>query len=276
VRDLSTALALSAALLVTAPARAFDDQKYPDLNGQWSRPDPRAQWDPSKPRGLEQQAPLTAEYQAIFERNLAELHSGSLGADPQVFCLPTGMPRVMIAYEPIEVIITPETTYVRVDHLGDFRRIHTDGRHWPANITPTFDGYSIGKWIDADGDGRYDELEVETRGLKGPRTLDADGLALHKDSQTIVKERLYLDKADRDLLHDKITTIDDALTRPWTVTRSYKREHHPVWSEYLCTEANNHVRIGNEMYFRGGDGYLMPAYKNQPPPDLSYFEQPRK
>src|SRR5262245_56767751 len=101
-------IALGAALLMTAGGAAYDTSKYPDLNGQWSRAHPRAQWDPSKPRGLKQEAPLTAEYQAIFEANLAELHSGNLGADPQVYCFPSGMPRMMIAYEPMEIIITPE------------------------------------------------------------------------------------------------------------------------------------------------------------------------
>ena len=101
------AIVLAAALLRTnAPSQAFDESRYSDLNGQWSRAHPRSQWDPNKPRGLQQQAPLTAEYQAIFEANLADLHSGNLGADPQVFCLPSGMPRMMIAYEPIELIIT--------------------------------------------------------------------------------------------------------------------------------------------------------------------------
>ena len=269
------AIALSAALLTTmAWAQVSNQSAYPDLNGQWSRAHPRSQWDPSKPRGLQQQAPLTAEYQAIFEANLADLHAGNLGADPQVYCFPSGMPRMMIAYEPMEIMISPETTYVRVDHLSDFRRIYTDGRAWPAQIKPSFDGYSIGKWVGADG--RYDALEVETRGLKGPRTFDADGLPLHKDNRTVVKERISLDKANRDILHDEITTIDDALTRPWSVTRDYNREHHPVWPEYLCAEANNHILIGKEFYFRSGDGYLMPTYKNQPPPDLRYFEQPRK
>jgi hypothetical protein len=182
---------------------------------------------------------------------------------------------MMIAYEPMEVIVTPETTYIRVDHLNDFRRIHTDGRAWPANIKPSFDGYSIGKWIDEDADGHYDILEVETRGFKGPRTFDADGLPLHKDNQTVVHERLYLDKANRDLLHDQITTMDHALTKPWTVLRNYRRERHPVWPEYLCGEANNHIPIGKEFYFRSGDGFLMPAYKNQPPPDLRYFGERR-
>jgi hypothetical protein len=270
------ALVLAATLSVMhAGARAADESAYPDLNGQWSRAHPRSQWDPSKPRGLAQQAPLTAEYQAIFEANLKDLHAGNLGADPQVYCFPTGMPRMMIAYEPMEVIVTPETTYVRVDHLADFRRIYTDGRDWPAQIPPTFDGYSIGKWVDPDRDGRYGALEVETRGMRGPRTLDADGLPLHKDNRTVVKERLALDPADRNLLHDEITTIDNAFTRPWTVTRDYHREAHPLWPEFLCTEANNHIPIGKQFYFRSGDGELMPAYKDQPAPDLRNFTPAR-
>jgi hypothetical protein len=263
---------LAAALSMTlAGARAADEPKYPDLNGQWSRAHPRSQWDPSKPRGLQQQAPLTPEYQALFEANLADLHSGNLGADPQVYCLPSGMPRMMIAYEPMEVIVTPQTTYMRVDHLGDFRRIYTDGREWPVQIKPSFDGYSIGKWSDRDGRGRYGALEVETRGMKGPRTLDADGLPLHKDNRTVVKERISLDEANPELLHDEITTIDHAFTRPWTVTRDYQRERNPLGPEFLCTEANNHIPIGKEFYFRSGDGELMPAYKNQPSPDLRNF-----
>jgi hypothetical protein len=270
------AVALAATLWVTlAGARAADESKFPDLNGQWSRAHPRSQWDPSKPRGLQQQPPLTTEYQAIFEANLQDLHAGNLGADPQVYCFPTGMPRMMIAYEPMEVIVTPETTYVRVDHLGDFRRIYTDGRDWPTRIQPTFDGYSVGKWVDADRDGRYGALEVETRGMRGPRTLDADGLPLHKDNRTVVKERISLDPANRNLLHDQITTIDNAFTRPWTVTRDYRREPHPLWPEFLCTEANNHIPIGKQFYFRSGDGELMPAYKDQPAPDMRNFDQSR-
>ena len=61
-----------------------------------------------------------------------------------------------------EYIITPETTYVSVG--TDLRRIFTDDRAWPIEVEPTYQGYSIGRWIDEDGDGVYDVLEVETRG----------------------------------------------------------------------------------------------------------------
>jgi hypothetical protein len=116
-------------------------------------------------------------------------------------------------------------------------------------------------------------LEVETRNMKGPRDFDVDGLPLHEDNETIIKERIYLDKANPDLLHDELTTIDHALTRPWTVMKTYKRENDPIWNEYDCNEGNNHVAVGKENYFLSGDGYLMPARKGQRPPDLRYFGQ---
>src|SRR5437762_4577905 len=217
-------IVLAVAMMAAASAQAHDSSRYPDWRGQWVRAHPRSQWDPSKARGLQQEAPLGPEYQLIFESALKALRSGALGADPQIDCLPAGMPRMMIAYEPLEVIVTDATTYVRTDHLAELRRIYTDGRGWPANIRPSFEGYSIGNWIDEDGDGRYDVLEVETRGFKGPRTLDADGLPLHKDNRTVVTEKIYLDRTNRDLMHAEITTIDNAFTRPWTVKRDYRRE----------------------------------------------------
>ena len=272
-RTLIGLIALAAALLATiADATAFDDAQYPDLKGPWRRPG-SASWDPTKPSGLKQEAPLTPEYQAILEANLRDQSSGGQAYNPQARCLPAGVPRVMIAYDPLEFIVLPEITYIRSDHLTENRRIYTDGRAWPANITPTFWGYSIGKWVDEDGDGKYDMLEVETRGFKGPRLFDANGLPLHADNQSVVQERIFLDKGNRDLLHDRITTIDHALTRPWTITRSYRRDLKTVWTEEVCGEANRYLILGQETYYLGADETLMPTRKNQPPPDLRHFRQ---
>jgi hypothetical protein len=145
-------------------------------------------------------------------------------------------------------------------------------------IEPTFLGYSIGHWIDTAGGGRYDLLEVETRGFKGPRTYDTSGIPLHEDNLTIVTERIYVDKSDRDVLHDEVTVLDHALTRPWTVMKSYHREpdRHPYWREVNCAENNNHVGIGGQNYMLSADGYLMPTRKNQSPPDLRYFKQTKE
>jgi hypothetical protein len=274
--SISAIVLASATALAVPSALAHDEGKYPDFSGQWSRGSGGAQWDQSKPGGLKQQPPLTPEYQAIFEANLASLASGGEVYNQQAQCLPSGMPRMMIAYEPIEVIVTAKTTYVRVDHLSEFRRIYTDGRDWPKDIEPTFTGYSIGKWIDEDGDGKFDVLEVETRSLKGPHAYDATGIPFHNDNQVVFKERLYLDKAKPDVLHDDVTSIDHALTRPWMVTRTYYRDRNAPWYEHVCVEDNHHVVIGKESYFLSADGSLMPTRKNQPPPDLRFFNQARK
>jgi len=267
--------ALGAATAASALEAANHDEKYPDIGGTWVRPG-AAQWDPTKPAGLRQQAPLTAEYQAIFENNLNITKSGGQEYNPQVNCLPAGMPRVMIAYDPLEFIVTPDVTYMRSDHLAQFRRIYTDDRPWPDEIKPSFVGYSIGRWVDQDAQGRYGALEVETRSLKGPRSLDASGLPLDADNQTIVKERIFLDQADRNLLHDQVTTIDHAYTRPWTVVRSYNRDPDPVWVENNCGADNHYVSLGKETYFISADGYLMPTKKNQPEPGLKGFDQSSK
>ena len=177
---------------------------------------------------------------------------------------------------PMEIVIQPHVTHIMIEYLSMLRRIYTDGRSRPENLEPSFMGYSIGQWRDEDGDGRYDALVIETRNLKGPRSFDASGIPLHEDNQTVVKERIYLDKADPDILHDEVTTIDHALTRPWTVIKNYHRVRNPVWVEAICAEGNQHVRIGAESYMLSADGYLMPAKKGQAPPDLRYFNQSRK
>jgi hypothetical protein len=281
MRDRSSIAAIALAVAVLAApsgAQAFDESPYPDLKGQWRRFEVGPnKYDPGKPR-LQQDAPLTPEYQAIFEANLKDQDAGGQGIDPTYTCLAPGMPRQMNAYEPMEIVITPGTTYILMEHIHDNRRIFTDGRDFSGAIEPSFAGYSVGKWVDAGGQGRFDSLLVETRALKGPRVFDSSGIPFHKDNQTIIKERIYREAAEQNLLYDQITVIDHALTRPWTVTKKYRRTQveRPVWRETVCAEQNAHVEIAKEGYMLSADGYLMPTKKNQPPPDLRYFKQTPK
>jgi hypothetical protein len=284
-RSLLGAIALAALSVSTANAEILDYSKYPDLRGQWSRfIVPRLPGQPSfdqtKTWGFGQEAPLTPEYKAVLEASLVDQAEGGQGNfSDGSRCLAYGMPLMMAAFYPQEYIITPETTYILINNADHGRRIYTDGRDWPKEIEPTYQGYSIGKWLDEDGDGRYDVLEVETRGpFKGPRVYDATGLPLHRDNQSIFKERIYLDKADPNILHDEITVIDHALTRPWTVDKRYIRNANPqpVWLEYVCNENNAQISVGKDNYYLSADGFLMPARKDQPPPDLRYFKQKQK
>ena len=288
----------AAAVMTAGPGAAAEGIKYPDWQGAWSRwVPPRAVRDPgngganltaggqpsfdqTKPWGRGQEAPLTPEYQKVLDDSIADQATGGQGNffDHAVRCQPGGMPLMTIAFQPIEFVVTPATTYVLIGGSEHFRRIFTDGRGWPEQIEASYAGYSIGRWIDEDGDGAYDLLEVETRGpFKGRRTYDATGLPLHFDNQSVFFERIHRDKEAANILHDEITVIDHALTRPWTVDKRYVRDRdpRPDWKESYCTEERSMVDIAGEAYFIAADGRLMPIRKGQPPPDLHYFKTAR-
>jgi hypothetical protein len=279
--------------------QAAEQGKYPEWQGAWARWAPpnsardggnggvrvtaggQPSFDQSKPWGFGQEAPLTPEYRKVLEDSMADQAKGGQGNffDHAVRCMPGGMPLNMIAFNPIEFVVTPETTYILIGGAEHYRRIFTDGRDWPSEIEPTYAGYSIGRWLDEDGDGNYDVLEVETRGpFKGPRAYDATGLPLHFDNESVFKERIYRDKNDKNLLHDTMTVIDHALIRPWIVDKKYVRDPNPrpVWDEQYCTENPTMIAIGKEIYYLGGDGKLMPIRSDQPAPDLKFFNQKPK
>jgi hypothetical protein len=281
-----------AVVMICNGVNAADRAKYPEWNGGWEpwvppvsivspsglrTPGGQPSFDQTKPWGRGQEAPLTPEYQRVLEDSIADQARGGQGNNfDRARCIPSGMPHMM-TFGLLEFVVTSETTYILLDAVHDYRRIFTDGREWPDEIEPTYRGYSIGRWIDEDGDGAYDVLEVETRGFKGPRVYDASGLPLHFDNQSIFKERIFLDRADPKIIHDEVTVIDHALTRPWTVDKRYVHDPnpHPHWLESNCAEGGGMAAIGKEIYYLSGDGLLIPAKKDQAPPDLRYFKHPR-
>jgi hypothetical protein len=273
-RALILVTAAMAVALTMSSAHAFDESKYPDWAGIWTKvPDggpPR--YDPSKPI-RKQEAPLKPEYQAMYDASLKDIDGGGFGLDRHYACFPMGMPRQMAGIAAMEFVIAPGATRVIYDDSTALpRRIFTDGRGWPKEPELNFAGHSLGKWIDSDGDGRFDTLEIETRFVKGPRTFDQTGLPMADDNEAVFKERIFLDKANPSVLHDEITTTDSSLTRPWTVMKSYRRKSDEEWVELNCGESNNYVTIDKQVYYIGGDGLLVPMKKGQPAPDLKYFK----
>jgi hypothetical protein len=275
-------LGLAAVLMVTARGAQGEDNKYPNWQGEWTAIVPRMEgqqlrFDPSKPYGRRQDAPLTEAYKKIYQQSLDEQALGGQGLFlDHASCLPAGMPSMM-SIGTFEYIVTPETTYISAG--SDLRRVFTDGRPWPTDLEATYQGFSIGNWIDEEGSGVYNVLEVETRGpFKGPRVYDSTGLPLHFDNESTFKEKIFLDKKDSNILHDVITVIDHALTRPWTVDKTYRRgtKQYPNWSTISCLEGSTYVTIGKEFYLLSWDGYLMPIKKGQSPPDTRYFRQAPK
>jgi hypothetical protein len=266
-RSSISAIALVGALCFTmAGAWAWDDSKYPDFSGQWHPIGGPGRF------ARDQKPPLTPEYQAIFEATKGVGGQGTVNMT--YMCYSPGMPRVVNGYGDMEFVIAPTTFHILVDHIYDNRRIFTDGRPWPEELPPTLLGYSIGQWVDTKGTGKYDVLEAETRGFRGPRAFDASGIPLASDNQTIVKEKFSIDAKNSNVVHDEVTVIDHALTHPWTVVKNYQREPdaRPYWHEENCPETNVNVRVGKDDYMISVDGFLMPTEKGQKAPDLRYFK----
>jgi len=99
-----------------------------------------------------------------------------------------GMPfQMSIVPFPLEFIITEKTTFlpVRGHDLGAPSHLHRTVAIFRKTSRRHLSGYSIGKWLDTDGDGKFDTLEVETRNLRVPRLFDQTGIMFHPDGQAI-------------------------------------------------------------------------------------------
>jgi hypothetical protein len=268
-------IAIMLPILASGAAFAWDESKYPDWSGGWGRIG-NGSFDGVTLSGPDEKAPLTPEYRARWMQSFEDQKKTGVSANPTERCLPPGMPRSMIVLNPMEIIITPKATYMLLTYMMEWRRIYTDGRDFPETAERTFSGYSIGTWEDSEGTGRYDTLNIETRFLKGPRTYGTSGIPFHDDNETIVKERLTLDKAKPGTMKNEITVYDHALTEPWKISRNYRHIKNPVWEDYICTENNNWVIVEGQNYYLSADGKLMPSVKGQRAPDLTYFEQRAK
>jgi len=72
---------------------------------------------PLEALGPTQQAPLTPEYQKVFEASLADQKAGGQGGDPTYTCIPPGMPRAMTVVFPMEIVILPRVTYILQEYV---------------------------------------------------------------------------------------------------------------------------------------------------------------
>src|SRR5438128_5533607 len=159
-------------------------------------------------------------------RELIRQHSQPGVVGPNLLCLPDGVPHADLLPEPFKIIQTPTEILMLYEVETIFRQIFTDGRKHPADATPTWLGYSVGKW---DGD----TLVIDTIGFNDLSWLDARGHGHSEDMR--VEERFQR----RDFGHlDVIVTITDpkVFTRP--VTINFVEELLPDTDviEHICAE----------------------------------------
>jgi hypothetical protein len=159
------------------PEAAADDA----IRAAWTRPSP---------------VPLTEA-----GRRAAEGFDPSSPDNPRLKCEPTNI-LFDWGFETFTNRITQDENVIRIQYgaPGIDRTIHLNETEHPANVEPTVEGHSIGRW-------ENDVLIVDTVGFK-PGVLSADGSTLHSDQLRIV-ERFTLDRERMALRREYVAT--DAL-----------------------------------------------------------------
>ncbi|MEP7243862.1 MAG: hypothetical protein ABI885_09260 [Gammaproteobacteria bacterium] len=204
-------------------------ESVPNISGVWQTPGYDRKIKPMDAANPPWQ-PWTKEE---FEKRVAAEVAGNPLYDPTADCLPSGVPRIIAAPYPVEIIQTPQRTVFlhEVQHM--FRIVHMNAQH-PAKFEPTFMGHSVGHW-------EGDTLVIDTIGMVKETQIDEAG-TLHSDQLHVV-ERI---RKVQDTL-EVLFTIDDpkAFTKPWTAVRIWKWRPEIRLLEYICEENNRNASDSN-------------------------------
>ena len=217
---------------LTAPAPRASDGK-PDLSGVWQLEAP-----PCPPEGCPDY-PAGPEFRDFGARLKGGLpyqpwaaavvkeRSGQLGKDDPVgFCKPGGALRILTFPPYRKFLQMPGLFVILSERDVTYRQVFLDGRPLPDDPTPSFNGYSIGRW---DGDA----LVVQTNGLRDGTWLDRNGSPMTDAAKVTERfRRVNFGRLEIDV------TVDDpkAYTRPWTVTLSQVIVLDTDLLDYHCTD----------------------------------------
>ncbi|MCU1338421.1 MAG: hypothetical protein JWO19_4002 [Bryobacterales bacterium] len=194
---------------LSAPAPRTADGK-PDLSGIWWVPDHSVEGVDAPPKySLNLAADLDPDdlkmqpwAEALMNQRLADMRKDM----PASRCLPWPVPAMAAVPVPFQIIQTPESIVILHEVQSMFRQIFLDGRVLSPNPTPTWLGYSAGRW-------ERDTLVVDTKGFNDRSWLDGLGHPHTEDLHVIERYRRT------DFGHMEIEfTIDDPKTymKPWT------------------------------------------------------------
>jgi hypothetical protein len=146
--------------------------------------------------------------------------------DPNVHCMPRGAPRIWTDDYYKRVFQVPGRVIILTERNMQYRQIFTDGRPFPEDPNPTWNGYSTGKW-------EGDTLVVETIGFRDDLWLDANGNPLTNSGK--MTERIR--RPNYGTLEVEITINDPkAYTAPWTVKLNQPLVLDSELLDYYCLE----------------------------------------
>jgi hypothetical protein len=151
--------------------------------------------------------------------------------DPEVNCLPTGVPR--LAPYPWRIVESPARIFFLFEgNIHSYRQIFMDGRRHPPDPDPTWYGHSIGRW-------EGDTLVVDTVGFNDKFWFDFVG---HPHTEQLHTVEQYTRPSLGTLIEE--VTIEDpgAYTRPFTITSSHRLLPSDELLEYVCNENERDLR----------------------------------
>ena len=146
--------------------------------------------------------------------------------DPHVRCLPDTVPRMWTLPHLTKAVHTPKLLVLLYEVNAMYRQIFIDGRPFPNDPTPAWNGYSVGHW---DGD----TLVVETRGFRDNLWIDTWGSPMSDAGKMTEKFR----RPNFGTLEVELT-IDDpkVYTRPFTVNLTQNLEADTELVDEFCIE----------------------------------------
>jgi hypothetical protein len=146
--------------------------------------------------------------------------------DPHVRCLPDNPPRAWTLPHLTKAIHSPKHIALLYEVNAMYRQIFIDGRPFPQDMNPTWNGYSVGHW-------EGDTLVVETRGFRDGLWIDTGGSPISDAGKMI--ERFT--RPNFGTLNIELT-IDDpkTYTRPFTVNLTQLIEPDTELVDEFCLE----------------------------------------
>jgi hypothetical protein len=141
-----------------------------------------------------------------FQRGLVTRESDDI-VDPHAKCLPPNYPRAWVFPQYRRIVQAPDRLVILHEFNASYRQIFTDARPLPDDPSPSWQGYSSGRW-------QGDTLVVETVGFRDDLWLDMVGSPLTNAAR--VTERIRRPRFGT--LEIEVTINDPkAYTKPWTV-----------------------------------------------------------
>ena len=168
----------------------------------------------------------TLPYQPWAAKLFEERHAALSIDDPHVRCLPDNPPRAWTLPHLTKAVHIPKLLVLLYEVNAMYRQIFIDGRPFPSDMTPAWNGYSVGHW-------EGDTLVVETRGFRDDLWIDTWGSPMSDAGKMTEKLR----RPNFGTLEIELT-IDDpkVYTRTFTVNLTQNIEPDTELVDEFCLE----------------------------------------